>query len=81
MSKLIHPNDQEAKNSLLIVNEKGNLARIKCPFWVLVLKDVDIFVVGDLTLVESVRIHTASDLIYVINDKCFNYYLFQIEEI
>jgi len=74
-------NPHTTNDSVLVISSDGKLVRVSCPFWVLVVQDVDIFVVGDLTLVETVYGDTASNLVYLINDKQFHYYLFQIEEI
>jgi len=76
---LVQPN-KEANNSLLIVSANGSLVRLHCPFWIVVIQDIDTFLKGDKTLVEAVYTDDEMDLIYIINQKRFKFFLFKIEE-
>ena len=63
---------------LYVVNEKGKLALVKCPFRVVALKSVQHIIAGKVYSVNRVMITPRVRTVYVINEKAFLYYYFEI---
>lgn len=79
--RLIEEINRHCKNnSLLIVSSSNKLIRIKCPFWVVAVKNIDIFSVGDHCMVDAVKMDQHLTLIYIINDTGYKYYFFMIDD-
>lgn len=77
MNPLYKPNYVEPK-SILIVNGKGNLKQLFCPFGVIAI--VQIGNIPPLTrmIVEEVGLNIDAILIYIINGKAHKYYNFHL---
>lgn len=64
--------------SILIVTSKRRLIRLKCPFQVEVIRDIDTYVSGDLKYVDAVRVDMNARLVYSIEDRLYSYSFFRI---
>jgi len=67
-----------SSDSILIVDGKGQLRRLYCPFMVIVIQDVHFLKAGDIKAVIAVKI--APDLVdvYIIEAKAYYHYNFRI---
>ena len=64
--------------SLLIINFKGELIRLNCPFDVIVIAKIDIYAPGDKLKVQQVKMDINFILVYIIRGKCYYYFNFLI---
>jgi len=66
--------------SILIVTYNGRLLELKCPFKVKVIHDIGNLRKGNIELVESVKITIKIITVYIIGDKAYYYFHFDIVE-
>lgn len=66
-------------NSILIIDAKGTLRRLNCPFKVIVIASVHQFRSNDVVDVVAVRLSSELLLLYVIRQTAYPYFLFQIK--
>jgi len=66
-------------NSILVVTNKRRLVRLKCPFQIKVLNNIDSYKKGDLAYVDAVKINNDLQLVYIIKGKGYNYAYCKIE--
>lgn len=64
--------------SILVVTNKNRLLRLKCPFLVEVVCNIDGFYKGEKVLVESVKINIDLNLVYLVKKKYYHYRNFVI---
>ena len=65
-------------DSILVIDEQGQIRRIYCPFAVLCIVDVDVYKKGEYVIVRAVKIAKNLLLVYVIGQKNYYYYFFKI---
>lgn len=65
--------------SMLIVNPQGRLVELRCPFIVEVMQNVGTLHKGDVESVAAVKITVAIINVYIINEKAYYYYYFNIK--
>lgn len=65
-------------DSILIINSKGHLERLQCPFMVIVIHDVPPLIQGDRKAVNAVKIGPKLIDVYIIEEKTFYHYNFRI---
>ncbi len=83
-------NDQERKryikeifkycttDSILVIDQKGRLTRLRCPFKVIVLVDVHPLKKGQEKAVIAVKVAENLIDVYIVEGKAFYYYNFKI---
>lgn len=64
--------------SILLINSSGVLKRLFCPFLVRSREGADLFKPGLLLRVEEVASSSQDELFYLIFNKPYNHYLFEI---
>ncbi len=64
--------------SIIIVTYSGKLEKLKCPFKVKVIHNIGILKKGNVELVESVKITIKIITVYIIGDKAYYYFHFEI---
>lgn len=60
-------------SSILVVTNKRRLVRLRCPFQVIMLSDVDNLKKGETAYVDAVKINSELQLVYVIRNKGYHY--------
>lgn len=65
-------------DSILIINKKGQLERINCPFLVRVIITVPPLNAGDVESVTAVKISMELIDVYIIKGKAYYYFNFSI---
>jgi len=65
-------------NSILIIDAKGRLRRLYCPFKVRVIKHIHYLRINDTVDVLAVKISPDLVLLYVVNQLAYPYYCFII---
>jgi len=65
-------------NSILIINSKGKLQRLYCPFHVIVIRKVPNLDLGDIAKVESIKITLKLEEVYIIEDEAYFVWNFKI---
>lgn len=65
-------------NSILVSTKHNKLARIKCPFHVVAIRNVDDILIGQLKTVWAVYPSTGHRLLYLIDNKLFVYNHFHL---
>lgn len=65
-------------NSILIINKKGQLERINCPFLVRVIISVPPLKVGDVESVTEVKLSMELIDVYIIKGKAYYHFNFSI---
>mgnify|MGYP000610339101 CR=1 FL=1 len=66
---------------LYIVDFENKLMLLKCPFMVVVLKDVDELKKEDIVVVDQVKVTYELITVYLIKDKAFFYFYFDIVQV
>lgn len=64
--------------SLLVVTSEGQLTELNCPFEVEVIKNVQNLMIGEVKEVVQVKLATNNLLVYLIEEKPYFYYYFNI---
>ena len=64
--------------SILVVNHKNRLIELYCPFKVKALQSVGNIKKGQFLLVDEVKITPEIILVYIIEEKAYYYYHFNI---
>jgi len=64
--------------NILIVDAKGTLRRIFCPFAVIVLVQTPGFTLGELVYVESIKVSYNLHMWYLVNKQEYPYHFFYI---
>jgi len=67
-----------SSDSVLIIDGKGQLRRLYCPFKVIVIRDVHLLKAGDIKAVIAVKIAPNLVDVYIIESKAYYYYNFRI---
>jgi hypothetical protein len=65
-------------NSILVIDSKGRLRRLYCPFKVKVIKHIHYLRINDTVDVLAVKISSDLVLLYVVNQLAYPYYCFII---
>ena len=65
-------------DSILIINKDGKLARLYCPFEVIVIGLLPDLKVGDVVWVEAVKMTVTLKEVYVIKGKAYYVWNFRI---
>jgi len=65
-------------DNLLVVTKKGEIKRIYCPFWALVIRDVPGLQKGDVELVSAIKMNLELIDIYIVKDKAYYYFNFSL---
>lgn len=65
-------------SSLLIINRKGELQRLDCPFRAIVLLSIGTLQQDSTVTVSQVKVDVKLILVYVINNRAYHYYNFSI---
>lgn len=63
---------------LYIVDEDNNLQIICCPFSVRVLIDIGALTIGDIVVVDAVKVTEQLITVFIIQDAVYWYYYFDI---
>ena len=67
-------------DSILVINTKGHLERLHCPFEVLVIQDVGELHKGLKCLVSAVKIDLTLIDVYIIRNKAYYFFNFRVME-
>ena len=67
-------------DSILVINMKGHLQRLDCPFPVLVIKDVGELHRGLICFVTAVKLDLSLIDVYIIRDKAYYFFNFRVLE-
>jgi hypothetical protein len=65
-------------DSILVINNRGHLSRLDCPFEVLVIQDVGELHKGLKCLVNAVKLDLRLIDVYVIGNKAYYYFNFRV---
>ena len=65
--------------SILVINPDGGLSRIYCPFPVILVIEVEDLILGDIYLVDAVKVAFALDDVYIISGKAYLIWYFKIQ--
>lgn len=65
-------------DSILVINQQGELHRYVCPFEVLVITDVGELIKGLICLVMAVKMDLTLIDVYIINGKAYYFFNFRI---
>ena len=65
-------------DSILIIDLKGELKRVYCPFNVIVIRLVPNLMIGDVAVVEAVKITLELKDVYIIRGKAYYVWNFKI---
>jgi hypothetical protein len=66
--------------SILVMDSKGDLKRLQCPFEVLVIQDVGELCKGLICLVNAVKLDLSLVDVYIIRDKAYYFFNFRVLE-
>ena len=72
INKYCHP------NSILIIDARGKLLRLYCPFKVMVIADIHYYKSEEIVDVMAVKISDELVMLYVIRQIAYPYYFFII---
>ena len=64
--------------SILVINNRGQLERLQCPFEVLVISDVGELLKGLKCLVSAVKLDLQLIDVYVIKGKAYYFFNFRV---
>jgi len=67
-------------DSILVMNRRGDLQRLQCPFEVVVIQDVGELYKGLICLVSAVKIDLSLIDVYIIRDKAYYFFNFRVLE-
>ena len=67
-------------DSILVINNRGDLQRLDCPFSVVVISDVGELYKGLICLVSAVKIDISLIDVYIIKNKAYYYFNFRVLE-
>jgi hypothetical protein len=67
-------------DSILVMNRRGDLQRLDCPFEVVVIQDVGELYKGLICLVSAVKIDLSLIDVYIIRDKAYYFFNFRVME-
>ena len=65
-------------NSILIITNDGTLKRLYVPFKVVCIRAVITYQIGDVLIVNAVKVSVDLIMVYVIDGKALFYYYFKI---
>ncbi len=65
-------------DSILVIDQKGHLRRLRCPFLVLVIVDVPPLKEGQEKVVIAVKVPDNLVDVYIIEEKAFYHYNFKL---
>lgn len=72
LNKLVSP------ESILIINSKGILMRLKCPFRVMYIWMDSVLIAGEVYQVHAVALCEDNIMVYIVKGKPYYYYRFYI---
>ena len=58
-------------DSILVINHKNEIRRVYCPFKVIVIRLIPDYMVGDLAVVDAVKITLELKDVYIIRGKAY----------
>ena len=64
--------------SVLVVDKSGMLRKLDCPFTVVVIIAIDNYSVGDMLLVNKVKMDRNLKIVYIINNSVYFHTTFTI---
>lgn len=67
-------------DSILVMNNRGDLERLDCPFEVVVISDVGELYKGLICLVSAVKIDLSLIDVYIIRNKAYYFFNFRVLE-
>jgi len=67
-----------SNKSILIVNGHNLLQELLCPFKVLVIANIGALVMGQIVFVVEIKVTKDLVIVYIIGDKAYFYYHFEI---
>ena len=67
-------------DSILVINNRGVLQRLQCPFEVVVISDVGELQKGLICLVSAVKLDLSLIDVYIIRNKAYYFFNFRILE-
>jgi hypothetical protein len=67
-------------DSILVINNRGHLSRLNCPFEVVVIQDVGELYKGLLCRVNAVKLDLSLIDVYVIRNKAYYFFNFRVLE-
>lgn len=65
-------------NIIYVVTWNNVLKKVFCPFKVMVLQDIGNLKIGDVVLVEAVKVDLSLKTIFMIDNQAYYYYNFHI---
>ena len=67
-------------DSILVINNRGNLQRLDCPFEVVVISNVGELQKGLICLVSAVKIDLSLIDVYIIRSRAYYFFNFRVLE-
>lgn len=67
-------------DSILVINNRGHLQRLDCPFEVVVISNVGELQKGLICLVSAVKIDLSLIDVYIIRNKAYYFFNFRVLE-
>jgi hypothetical protein len=67
-------------DSILVMNRRGDLQRLDCPFEVVVIQDVGELYKGLICIVSAVKIDLSLIDLYIIKGKAYYFFNFRVME-
>ncbi len=65
-------------DSILVINSSNEIRRIYCPFNVIVIRLIPDHIIGDIAVVEAVKITIELENVYIIRGKAYYIWNFRI---
>ena len=65
-------------DSILVINSSNEIRRIYCPFNVMVIRIIPEYMIGDIAVVEAVKITIELENVYIIRGKAYYIWNFRI---
>ena len=65
-------------DSILVINSSNQIGRVYCPFNVIVIRITPGHMIGDVAVVEAVKITLELEDVYIIREKAYYIWNFRI---
>jgi hypothetical protein len=65
-------------DGIMVIDEKGQIKRLQCPFYVVTVIDIGELAEGLICLVFAVKLDFNLIDVYIIEDKAYYYYNFRL---
>ncbi len=65
-------------DSILVIDTKNEIRRVYCPFRVIIIRMIPDYMIGDLAVVDAVKITLELEDVYIIKGKAYYIWNFRI---